>query len=315
MFNLTKRILATCGLAAVSFTGANAEELGPTLQKVKDAGAITIGYRDAAIPISYLNAEQKPIGFSMDLCALVVEKIKQKLSLTDLNVNYRALTSENRVSLVGDGSVDIECGATPSTAELRKQVGFSVPIYASELRWLAPRKLLTEIDWYQRRHAKIVTSAEDLRWKTIVLTRGSPAMPLVLSLSNDRTLGLSIVEAKDPASSFKLVETGQASAFIADDILLMALKAASKTPDAYGFLEDGYPSVTYAFTLRRDDKPFKGLVDGVLSEAMTSGEYGKIYSKWFESPIPPKNVNLAYPMPRALRQLIKDPAQFASSEN
>ena len=128
---------------------------------------------------------------------------------------------------------------------------------------------------------------------------------LVLALSSDRSLGLSIVEGKDDAESFKLVESGKAAAFLAGDLLLVSLKANAKNPDGYGFLSDAYPGVPYALMLGKDDSTFMDLVNGVLAEAMRSGEYAKLYTKWFESPIPPKNVNLAYPMPEELKKLVK----------
>jgi glutamate/aspartate transport system substrate-binding protein len=313
MFKLTTRIAAVCISIAAGVTAARAEDLGPTLRKIKDAGAITIGHRDASTPLSYLNAEKKPIGFSLDLCALVVDKIKQKLGLTELQVNYQLVTSADRAALIQAGKADIECGATPNTAELRQQAGFSAPIYASELRWIVPKGLRVETEGSRWRQSKIPTTASDLRGRTVVLTQGSPATGFVLSLSSDQSLGLSILEAKDAAAGFRLLEAGQAVAVLEDDVLLNGLKANSRNPNGYGFLDDGYPGVTYGFTLRKDDKPFKDLVDGILAEAMTSGEYAKIYAKWFESPIPPKNVNLAYPMPKSVRQLIKKPGNQAAS--
>ncbi len=316
MFDLIKNIAVICGLGAAIVTSAKADELGPTLQKIKDSGSITIGHRDTAIPVSYLNAEQKPVGFALDLCALIAEKVKQRLDLPELKSAYRLATPQNSVSMLGEGAIDIDCAATPNTPDLQQQAGFSAPIYASELRWLAPRNMRTEIDWFHRRDVRIVTSGQDLRWKTVVLIQGSPAIPIVLSLSNDRTLGLSILEAKDSASAFKLLEARQAWAFMDDDLVLIGLKASARNQDTYIFLEDEYAGNIYSFLLRKGDQAFKSLVDGALSEAMSSGEFAKIYSKWFESPIPAKNINLAYPMTRAMKQLVKDPrARSASYQN
>src|SRR5262249_54659819 len=162
--------------------------------------------------------------------------------------------------------------------------------YLSELRWIAPRKMRTEIDWFHRRDVRFVTSGDDLKGKTVVLLQGSQAMPFILTLSNDRSLGLSIVEGKDAASSFKLVETGQAAAFLDEDIVLAGLKAGSRNADAYWLLDGSYPGNAYRFLLRKGDNAFQNLVDATLAEAMRSGDYAKIYSKWFESPIPPKNL-------------------------
>ncbi len=315
MFGLTRRIAALYISVVSGFTTVNAEDLGPALQKIKESGAITLGYRDAAIPMSYLDGQQKPAGFSLDLCSLVVDRVKQTLGLTELKVNYQLVTPANRASLVQDGRVDIECGAT---ADSIQGAAFSLPIYASELKWIVPRRLRVESEGRRRAEVKIPSSVDDLRNKTVVLMQGSPATRLVLTLSSDRSLGLSILQAKDPVAAFKLVESGQASAFLEDNIVVMALKANAKNPDAYGFLDDSYPGgASYALMMRKDDPAFKDLVNGVLADAMKSGLYKTIYSKWFETPIPPKNINFAYPMPEKLRQLIKQPGNqaLANSQN
>ena len=306
------KVVAALGLASIAgLAAANADD-GPTLQKIKKSTVITIGYRDASVPFSYAGAEQ-PIGFSLDLCGLVAEKVKEKLRLSEIKIDYRPVTAANRAALVKDGTVDIECGATPKTADLAKDAAFSIPIYASELRWIVLRQIRVERQGARvnRYDIKTLSTADDLRGLTVALTQGSAANKIVLNLSVDRFLGLSILQGKDPADAFKLVETGKAAAFMDDDVLLVGLKATAKNPDAFGFLDESFAGTNYALVMRKDDKPFKDLVDGVLAEAMKSGEYAKIYAKWFESPIPPKNVNLNYPMPEKLQQLIKHPPATA----
>ena len=308
------KVAAALGLASITgLAAANADE-GPTLQKIKKSAAITIGYQDAAIPFSYAGAEQRPIGFSLDLCAFITEKVKQKLRLSEIKIDYKPVMPANRAALVKDGSVDIECDATPKTADLAKDAAFSIPIYASELRWIVLRRIRVEKESRRRKGYEIkpLTTADDLRGLTVALAQGSAASKIVLNLSVDRFLGLSILQGKDPADAFKLVETGKAAALMDDDVLLVSLKASAKNPDAYGFLDESFPGTTYALVMRKDDKPFKDLVDGVIADTMKSGEYAKIYSKWFESPIPPKNVNLNYPMPEKLQQLVKDPVAKAN---
>jgi len=308
------KVVAALGLASITGLAAASADEGPTLQKIKKSAAITIGYRDAAIPFSYVGAEQKPVGFSLDLCGLITEKVKQKLRLSEIKIDYKPVTPANRAALVKDGAVDIECGASPKTADLATDAAFSIPIYASELRWIVLRKIRVERQGARvnRYEIKTLSTADDLRGLTVALTQGSAATKIVLNLSVDRFLGLSILQGKDPADAFKLVETGKAAAFMDDDVLLVGLKASAKNPDAFGFLDESFPGAPYALVMRKDDKPFKELVDGVLAETMKSGEYAKIYAKWFESPIPPKNVNLAYPMPEKLKQLIKAPGATAN---
>lgn len=324
MVRLKRGFVVLCLSGLTNLAAANADDLGPTLRKIKDAGILTLGYRDNAIPLSYAiqeqkpNAEQKPVGFAVDLCGVIADKIKQRLDLAELKIDYKLATSANRATLIKDGTIDIECGPTAATAELRAQVAFSLPIYTAELKWIAPKRMYVEIEGsrWPRQEYRTPSSANDLKNKAVALTHGSGATSLVLTISNDRTLGLSILEGKDNADSFRLLEMGKVFAFLADDILLVSLKAAARYPDNYGFLDESYPSAgsAYSLMIRKDDPQFKELVDGVLAETMKSGDYAKIYSKWFENPIPPKNLNLAYPMPEKLKQYIKNPtAQLSDS--
>lgn len=313
MLHPAKLIAALCAVYFVGIAAASADD-GATLGKIKSSGAITIGYRDAAVPFSYLDGGEKPAGFALDLCALVAEKAKEALGLPEIKIEYKLAAPADRAGLLKSGAVDLDCGAALESAELARDAAFSTPIYASQLRWLAPRQLRMEIEGYRRPRYEMKTpsSADDLKNKTVVLTQGSRATSIVLALSVDRFLGLSIVHVKDPADGFRLVEFGKAAAVLEDEALLLGLKAGAKNPAAYAFLDGGYAGAAYALVLRKDDKPFKALVDGALSEAMRSGEFEKLYEKWFESPIPPKDVNLAHPMPAALRQLVKSAGEASN---
>jgi glutamate/aspartate transport system substrate-binding protein len=291
------------------------EGFGPTLQKIKDTGAITLGYRENSIPMSYANAQQ-PMGFALDLCALIAGKVKEKLGLPELETRYKAVAQADAASLLKNGDISIDCAVTGASGDLAGQAGFSNPIFVSELKWIVPRRLRIEREGrYGPRYETVLPSTtEDLRGKPVALTKGAGVFSLVLSLSSDRSLGLSILEGKDNAESFKLLETGKASAFLADDVLLVGLKAGAKNPEAYGFLSDTYPGTSYALMIAKDDKEFKELADAALSAAMKSGEYAGLYTKWFESPIPPKNVNLAYPMPDKLKELVKAAGEKAAGQ-
>lgn len=277
---------------------------------------MAIGYREGTVPLSYAGEGGQPIGFALDLCALAASKVKDILGLPDLKIVYQPVTAADGAALLNAGTIALDCGATPVTPDLQKQAAFSDPIFVSELTWLVPRRLRVEREGRRRRRSETISpsSPEDLKDKTVALTHGSEATPLVLTLSNDRTLGLSIVEGKDNAESFKLLESGKASAFLADTVQLVALKAAAKNPDAFGFLDGGYPGTSYVLLLRKDDGAFKNLVDSVIADAARSGEYAKLYAKWFESPIPPKNVNLAYPMPEKLKETLKVTADKPASQ-
>jgi glutamate/aspartate transport system substrate-binding protein len=283
--------LVALGLA--SATSANAD--GPTLAKIKSNGAITIGYREASIPFSYLGADQKPIGFSLDLCAAIVERVKAALELPKLAVNYQPVNSSNRIPLIQNGTVDIECGGTANDRKRQEQVSFSVATFVSQPRWLVKAD-------------SGLRSAADLKGKTVVVTQGSNAVGFAQAVSAQGNLGLNIVQAKDHAESFLMLNTGRAAAFMEDDILLAGLKAAAAKPDALAFLPEGYAKIYYGLMFTKGDAGFKALVDDVLSKQMASGEFARTYARWFTSPIPPKDQNLAFPLSEALRERIAHPS-------
>ncbi|HZR87367.1 MAG TPA: amino acid ABC transporter substrate-binding protein [Bradyrhizobium sp.] len=267
----------------------------PTLAKIKSSGAITIGYREASIPFSYLGPDQKPIGFSLDLCAAIVERVKAELNLPNLIVNYTPVNSSNRIPLIQSGTVDIECGGTANDKKRQEQVSFSVTTFVSQPRWLVKAD-------------SGVKTAGDLKGKTIVVTQGSNAIGFAQAANAKEQLGLNIVQAKDHAESFLMLNTGRAAAFMEDDILLAGLKAAAPNPDALIFLPGSYAKVYYGLMFTKGDAPFKALVDDVLSKQMASGQFEKTYTKWFTRPIPPKGENLAFPLTDELIERIAHPS-------
>jgi glutamate/aspartate transport system substrate-binding protein len=295
------------GLAALCLTfvfglsTSSAQNLGPTLQKIKEAGTITIGNRDSSVPFSYLDDAQKPIGFSLDLCGLVVAKVKTRLGLPGLKVAYQAVNSSNRIPLVKNGTVDIECGSTANTVPRQEEVAYSVIFYAPQFKWISLK-------------SSGLKTTDDLKGKTVAVTQGTNTSQFVAKLNTEKALGMKILQGKDHAESFLLVETGRASAFMEDDILLAGLKATAGSPDNFAFLTDAFPSDPYGVMMSKGDPEFKRLVDDALTEAMKSGLYDKLYAKWFESPIPPKNINLNFPQSEKLKQLIKVPSDKANGQ-
>ena len=301
---MTKRVsglAALCVMLAFGLNGASAQSLGPTLQKIKDSGTITIGNRDSSVPFSYLDDSQKPIGFSLELCNLVVAKMKTKLGLPDLKVAYQAVNSSNRIPLVKNGTVDIECGSTANTIARQQEVAYSVIFYAPQFKWIALK-------------ASGLKTSDDLKGKTVAVTQGTNTSQFVAKLNTDKALGMKILQGKDHAESFLLVETGRAAAFMEDDILLAGLKATAADPDKFAFLSDDFPSDPYGVMMSKSDPGLKQLVDEALTEAMKSGQYDKLYTKWFESPIPPKNINLNFPQSDKLKALIRSPSDKANGQ-
>ena len=305
MSKLASRSLVTVSLAAACLafgpSSASAQGLGPTLQKIKDAGTITIGNRDSSVPFSYLDDAQKPIGFSLDLCNLVVAKLKAKLDLPNLKVVYQAVNSSNRIPLVKNGTVDIECGSTANTIPRQQEVGYSVIFYAPQFKWIALKSSGLKV-------------TDDLKGKTVAVTQGTNTSQFVAKLNAEKSLGMKILQGKDHAESFLLVETGRASAFMEDDILLAGLKATASAPDNFAFLSDDFPSDPYGVMMSKGDAGIKQVVDDALTEAMKSGQYDKFYTKWFETPIPPKNINLNFPQSEKLKALVKSPSDKANGQ-
>ncbi|WP_456618688.1 MULTISPECIES: amino acid ABC transporter substrate-binding protein [unclassified Bradyrhizobium] len=281
------------GLLAVGARPSAAAD-SPTLDKIKSGGAITIGHREASIPFSYLGPDQKPVGFSLDLCAAIVDRIKDELKLPNLKVNYIPVNSSNRIPLIQSGTVDIECGGTANDKKRQEQVSFSVTTFVSQPRWLVK--------------ADGPKTAADLKGKTIVVTQGSNAVGFAQGVNAKEQLGFNIVQAKDHAESFLMLSTGRASAFMEDDILLAGLKAAAPNPGALMFLPEGYAKIYYGLMFTKGDADFKALVDDVLSKQMASGQFEKTYAKWFNSPIPPKGENLAFPLSESLKDRIAHPS-------
>jgi glutamate/aspartate transport system substrate-binding protein len=301
MTKLISGVAALCVAFTFGWSAASAQGLSPTLQTIKDSGTITIGNRDSSVPFSYLDDSQKPIGFSLDLCNLVVARIKTKLGLPGLKVAYQAVNSSNRIPLVKNGTVDIECGSTANTIPRQEEVAYSVIFYAPQFKWISLK-------------SSGLKTTDDLKGKTVAVTQGTNTSQFVAKLNTEKGLGMKILQGKDHAESFLLVEIGRAAAFMEDDILLAGLKATAGSPDNFAFLTDAFPSDPYGVMMSKGDPDFKRLVDDALTEAMKSGLYDKLYAKWFESPIPPKNINLNFPQSEKLRELIKVPSDKANGQ-
>jgi glutamate/aspartate transport system substrate-binding protein len=264
------------------------------LQKIKDSGTFTIGFRESSLPLSYLDDSQQPVGFSIELCRHVVDAVKSRLGLPDLKVQYNPVTSATRIPLVANGTVDIECGSTANMLARQKQVGFSFTFFVPQFKWIA-------------RTDTGINGAADLKGKAVAVTAGTNTAQFVAKLNNEQNLGLRIMSGKDHAESFLLVETGRAGAWMEDDILIAGFRANARKPADFKLLEQAYPSDPYALMLRKDDPQFKALVDATLSGLMQSGEFDKLYAKWFENPIPPRGINIQLPMSDKLKALVKEP--------
>src|SRR5260370_34797118 len=223
MTKLVCSLATLCLVFAFGPSAASAESLGPTLQKIKDSGTITIGNRDSSVPFSYLDDSQKPIGFSLDLCNLVVAKIKTRLGQPGLKVAYQAVNSSNRIPLVKNGTVEIECGSTANTIARQEEVAYSVIFYAPQFKWISLKS------------SGLKTTA-DLKGKTVAVTQCTNTSQFVAKLNTEKGLSMKILQGKDHAASFLLVETGRASAFMEDDFFFTVLQPHAGSPYTFASL-------------------------------------------------------------------------------
>jgi glutamate/aspartate transport system substrate-binding protein len=274
--------------------GASAQELTGTLKKIKDTGTITIGHRESSIPFSYLDDKQQPVGYAMELCGKVVDAVKAELKLPNLKVAYQPVTSANRIPLLQNGTIDLECGSTTNSVERQKQVAFG------------PTYFVVNISAAVKKDSGIKTFA-DLNGKTVASTSGTTSIPLLRGYEKAKGIDVKELQAKDHAESMQLVASDRAQAFIMDDILLAGQIANQQNPGQYMILPESLRTEPYSMMLRREDPQFKALVDRAVGNVYKSGEIDKIYAKWFTSAIPPRNINMNFPQTPAIKEAFKNP--------
>lgn len=266
--------------------------LADTLQKITSSGRITLGYRESSVPFSYLAGPRQPIGFGVDIYTHLIPALKRATGRTDLEVNWQALTSQNRIPLIANGTVDLECGSTSNTAARAKTVAFAINYF-----YTGPKLLVKQTSG--------VKDFEDLAGKTVAVTTGTTTMKLLRKLDLERSMNMQLLPGKDHADSFLLVDAGRAVAFAMDDILLYGQILNAKQPAQWQVVGTPPQVEPYACMLRKDDPAFKRVVDGVIADLMRSGEFERIYAKWFLSPIPPRGRSLNLPMNEALRDNLR----------
>jgi glutamate/aspartate transport system substrate-binding protein len=280
--------------AATLLAGPAIAQDSGTLKKIKDTGAITLGHRDSSIPFSYYDDRQNVVGYAMDLCNRIADAVKTNLKLAKLDVKLNPVTSSTRIPLIANGTVDLECGSTTNNLERQKQVSFTITHFVTANRFVSKK-------------ARNLKTVDDLKGKTIVSTSGTTNIKQITEIGAQKGLNLNILAAKDHAEAFLMVETDRAVAFVMDDILLYSLVAGSKTPDAYVISADALSVEPYGIMLRREDAPFKKVVDDAMIATYKSGAINAIYDKWFLKPIPPKGINLNVPISDAFKKVIANP--------
>ena len=295
----SRLVLLAAAVAAASFglltVGIATAQEASTLAKIRASGAITTGYREASFGFSYLDGDAKPVGYSIDICKRIVEAIKTELKLPAIEIKYQAVTSANRIPLVQNDTVDIECGSTTNLVERQKLVSFSPDIFRYNVR-----------TWVKADSG--IRSIADLQGKTVVTTAGTTSFRLLREADKGRSLEVTQLAGKDHTDSFLLVESGRAQAFVLDDILLAGQIANARRPTDFTIVGESLRTENQSLMFRKDDPEFKAVVDRVVGGMMKSGEMDKLYTRWFMSPIPPKNITINYPLNAETRDAFANPS-------
>jgi glutamate/aspartate transport system substrate-binding protein len=284
-------------VACLAASSARADEVTGTLKKIKDTGVFALGHRESSIPFSYYDDKQQVVGYSNDVALKVVDAVRQELKLPKLEVKLVPVTSQNRIPLVQNGTVDLECGSTTNNLERQKQVAFSNTIFIVSTRFLARADAVK----------KGLKDFPDLAGKNVVVTAGTTSERLLRKMNEEKKLNLNITSAKDHGESFLILESGRAVAFMLDDVLLSGEIAKSRHPKDWVVTGTPQSREAYGCSMRKDDAQFKALVDKTIATLETSGEMEKIYDKWFRHPIPPKGLNLDFPLSDDVKALFKKP--------
>jgi len=295
-----KKILAASSMMLM-FAAAGVSAQEGTLAKIAELGEISVGHRDGAVPFSYYDDQQRPIGYAMDLCAKVVDAIKLKLDEPELKVSYLPVTGATRMPLLANGTIDMECGTTTNNAERQRQVSFSNTYFVAGVRILS------------KKSAPIETMA-DAKGKTVVTLAGTTSVKVISEINAAQNLGLNVLSVKDLAEGMLTLQTERAVALIFDDVSIAGAAATSKNPDDFVMSAEPLSVEPYGIMLRRDDEAFKEVVNATLDELYASGEINAIYDKWFVQPIPPRGINMNFPMSSQLKKVIAQPTDEADPE-
>ncbi|SFC38570.1 Glutamate/aspartate periplasmic-binding protein precursor [Pragia fontium] len=281
-------------LMGLTSTALHAEDLNGTLKKIKDSGVITVGHRESSVPFSYYDNQQNVVGYSQDYSNLIVDAVKKKLDMPNLQVKLIPITSQNRIPLLQNGTFDFECGSTTNNLERQKQVDFSNTLFVVGTRLLVKK-------------GGDIKDFADLKDKNVAVTSGTTSETILNKLNDSDKLNMKIISAKDHGDAFRTVESGRAVAFMMDDALLAGERAKAKKPDQWEIAGKPQSFEAYGCMLRKGDSQFKKLMDETIAHAQTSGAAEKSYDKWFKQPVPPKGLNLNFTLSEDMKKLFKAP--------
>ena len=286
--------VALLTFSALDDARAAEPELTGTLLKISKEHVVTIGYRDASVPFSYYDADQKPIGYSIDVANLIIERIKMVVKSPDLKVRTIPITSQNRISLLQNGTIDFECTSTTNNVERAQQVSFSNSFFVIGTRLLVNRK-------------SGIKDFDDLKEKTVVVGAGTTSEKILRKMNAEKSMSMDVISAKDHTESFLMLSTGRAKAMMMDDALLAGERAKARNPSDYEIVGTPRTYEAYGCMLRKNDAPMKAVMDAAIIEAQKSGVAAKMYQRWFQQPIPPKRINLDFPLSPRMQALFANP--------
>lgn len=281
--------------ASLLFTSpVSAAELTGTLKKIQDTGSITLGYRESSVPFSYLQSDGTPTGYAFEVCKAVSDAVKKELNMPNLTVKYQAVTSANRIPLIQNGTVDIECGSTTNSKVRQREAGFGTNYFGIQV---------TAAVWKDSG----INSPKDLNGKNVAVTSGTTSVALLKKFEKEAGIKVRLLMTKDFAEAMQLVANKRAAAFVIDDVLLAGQIANLANPQDFKIIDESLSTEPYAAMFAKDDPQFKALVDRTVTGMIADGRLTALYKKWFESPIPPKGINLNFPMNSVTKELFANP--------
>ena len=290
------KLFSKTTVCAVTLLAASlAQAQTSTLEKIKQNGSITIGARDMSVPFSYkVNGNSDPIGLINDICLKVAEAAQKAAGLQKMEIKYLITTPTSRIPLVQNGTVDLDCTPVTNTIARQEQVSFS-PSYFSANVTLAVRK------------DSPVKGIADLQNRNVATVTGTTSIQLLRAYKKAQNVKFNEVYGKDPSEAFVMFESGKADAFVLDDVQLASFIATSQQRDQYVILNEPLRTEPYGVMLRKDDPSFKKVVDDTVYAMIKSGEMEALYQKWFMTTIPPRNVNINFPLSESTKALYANP--------
>ena len=273
--------------------GTAMAQANDTLAKVKGAGSITLGVRESS-GLSYTLGDGKYAGFHVEICQRVLADVQKQLGLAKLEIKYQPVTSQNRIPLVTNGTVDLECGSTTNNAARQKDVAFAVTTYVEEVRMVVKAN-------------SGIASIKDLNGKTVATTTGTTSVQTLRKNKRAQGITFNDVFGKDHADSFLLLESGRADAFVMDGSLLAGLISRSKNPADFKIVGEVLAVEPIAIMMRKDDEGLRKIVNATIAAMTKSGEINKLYDKWFLQPTPPTGTKVGLAMSANLKDALKNP--------